>query len=270
MPAGSTHFREESLLKKLLCGAFALLMAASLGGCSKRFSGGEDTPYPYEWTEKSNGTIVLSIDSAAAPDSEWVPQDYDNSVLDISEQEVKGDHRTCVITPKITGTTTEVTFACEKQVGPLTEHSFEIHFLLQPGKKDRLTVAEHTETAFSGLQVRGEDTDAPYYYQTEKDGTLSVYIECDQTDAIWTKSSTDDSVATAVRQDVLEDGAWYVIQPKGKGKAVITMQDTVSGVKVSIPVTVDENSNVLADGTTAPENGRTSLSDVQFTSEDAA
>lgn len=257
-------------MKKLLCGVLTLLMLAGLGGCSKRFSGGEDTPYPYEWTEKGNGTIVFSVNGAEAPEHDWLPQDYDSAMLSVSEQKVKGDYHTYTLTPQMSGLT-EITFACEKQEGPLTEHSYEIHLILSIDEKNKASVTEHYQTACSTLQRRGEDTAVPYVYQTEKDGTLSLFIENDSEEAIWCADSSDETVAVPLRQEDAEGGVWYVVQPVGRGEATMTFTDSVSGLKVTLPVTVDENNNVLADGTTAPtDTGRADSGDAQTDTEDAA
>ena len=238
-------------MKKRVCGAAALLLILLLGGCSKRFSGGEDTPYPYEWTEKGKGTIVLSINGAEAQDYDWLPQNYDDSVLEVSEEKVKNDYHTYVITPQMPGQT-EITFACEKQEGPLTDHRYEIHLVLDISEKNKARVVEHYQTEYAGVQRRGEDTDAPYIYQTESDGSLSVFVEDTSEDSIWNGASDNESIAVCTRQNIVEGGAWYSVTAVGTGKATITLENLVSGAKITLPVTVDENGNVLADGTEAP------------------
>ena len=238
-------------LKKLICGLAALCLAVSLGGCAKRFTGGEDTPYPYEWTEKSKGTIVLSVNSAEAADCDWLPQSYDDSVLTVSEEKVKGDYHTYTITPEMPGRA-EITFACEKQEGPLTDHRFEIHLVLDISEKNKASVAEHYQVAYSGVQHGGEGTAAPYLYQTEADGSLSVFLEDTSEDSIWNGTSDNEKTAVCTRQEIVDGGAWYSVTVGDKGTAKITFENTVSGVKVVLPVTVDADGNVLTEGTEAP------------------
>ena len=238
-------------MKKLICGLAALCLAVSLGGCAKRYAGGEDTPYPYEWTEKGRGTVVFSVNGAEAADCDWLPQNYDDSVLTVSEEKVKGDYHTYTITPEMPGRA-EITFACEKQEGPLTDHRYEIHLVLDISEKNKATVAEHYQIAYSGVQHGGEGTDAPYLCQTEEDGSLSVFVEDTSTDSIWNGVSDNTKIAVCTRQSIVDGGAWYSVTAGEPGKAKITFENTVSGAKIVLPVTVDMDGNVLAEGTEAP------------------
>ena len=75
----------------LLIAIALLLFLPGRGRKEKRFQGGEDTPYPYEWTEKKDGSILFSLCAHVPEGCVWRTEQDENETALVKRDE-KEDH----------------------------------------------------------------------------------------------------------------------------------------------------------------------------------
>ncbi len=84
----------------LLTVVIALIVNANR---KRKFTGGEDTPYPYRWTENKDGSILLEIKRPTRSDYRWKSNSTSEDILKITSAKASGDRVGFLLTPGNTG-----------------------------------------------------------------------------------------------------------------------------------------------------------------------
>ena len=165
---------------------FAVILAALLliglilflgvrGTRSERFSGGEDTPYPYAWEEKRDGTVLVEPCGTIPAGFGWVAVDSDAAVATVSAQ--SGEGKTAfLLTPAGAG---DCFFTLALTGGENGEEELcrLIMTLEVTGtRKRKAAVVGHRLELPEGVLRGGEDFGAPYRVWTGENGELELRL----------------------------------------------------------------------------------------------
>ena len=239
--------------------AAVLIVPLWLTGCGKTvvYEGGDN--YPYKIKEKTNGTLVIQLDGSYSPEYEWQyeqPQSVEYTQVDIEGKELdsvveeapvelvqkkkeKNGKLKVVVKPRVqtnsyvlnfirrrTGTQEPtVSFnsaGLSEMVGvdDVTDE-FTVSFSVQPNEKGRLLcrVMEIENNEMKGVEYLAEETDYPFYYETQDD---LFQVSLPDYDA-WeyslenTSDGTPEEMEAArkaaiaqAQQSMLEDPAWDI------------------------------------------------------------
>ena len=165
----------------LIVGATVLIAVIVAKNRPVRTGGGEDTPYPYTWSVKKNGTAELVVDTSEAPGYQWVPDSETESALfKMEEKQRSGRESVFTLTPQTFGTE-ELEFFLQK--GEDTANRiYTLKLLVNIPQKETEEDAYAPElltalmTAISAPAEGGQDTDFPYVIRTEK-GCLIITMQ---------------------------------------------------------------------------------------------
>ena len=142
---------------------------------SEQFAGGEDTPWPYAWTQLSDGTLLVKPKGDIPAGYGWTVAQADAAIAAVSEQDSEG--RTAfLLTPVGTGDSFFIL--------ALTGHEDEEDQLcrlimtveVSGEKKPKAAVTGHRLEIVEGILRGGEDLGTPYRVWTEEDGTLQLRL----------------------------------------------------------------------------------------------
>lgn len=180
---------------------------------------GEDTAYPYTWQAQRDGSLVLEISHADAPDFRWTLTNPDALVLVEASREVKEDNNTTRFTLKPLAAGRDMVelrlMREQESVTPPSskEEALELSYN-GPGPEDVLfkltllvefteeedkltgTVLSSSGVRCQGVQSGGANSANPYqiYCKNERNLVTAVKIASDEKDWTWEILSGEDSV----------------------------------------------------------------------------
>ena len=244
--------------------AVALLLRVSRG---ESFAGGEDTLYPYRWTENKNGTVSLELDHAAAPGSRWTaPEDAPDLAVETSQ----GDGSTAfTLTPRAQGRNL-LTFVLRDAEGERLYERYVLTDASYEGKTLALRLAGVEGRQFTGTIRGGEDTPFPYWIRSDGNGDLLITVmdaarsedgeeevrgipesipEDETAEGIepsgtpgsdWRCESGDEAAAAVLGVISGEDGVTAYLRPgTAAGSAWVRMYDDFTGASLTLEVASD-------------------------------
>lgn len=242
----------------LIVSAVALIRGTVLGG--EKFSGGQDSPYPYTWIEKENGSIVLTLENGKSG-YQWELAKLADQLMEVSTQ-VKGGKTQVTFTPINEGITS-VSFDL---VGPgerLATVFYQVDIFGNGGAPrihfvdNRITVRQGNMTLDSG------DPDHPITVGAGEGGTLAVRIggvseedlfrdfvtdeeTAQEGDSLFWEAESEDRMVAAI-QDVTYDetGMAYLFGTRDEGETRILLSNGVT--HLFLAVTSDGTSLVVTD-----------------------
>ena len=162
-----------ALLAVIVIAAAAALLLRSRQG--KPFTGGEDTPYPYRWTENANGSVSLELDRSAAPGYEWVCPEENPAVTVESRRGENANVFT--LTPREEGRQVLQFFLRRGEDG--SDRLCELSVLVQvsaEGKKLSAALSGFGAKQFFASIRGGEDTPFPYLLSQDEDGDVMLVV----------------------------------------------------------------------------------------------
>lgn len=152
----------------ILCALLGALLLTSCGGARReetRFSGGEDTPYPYAWTECADGSVAFELPEAESG-RVWRGASSDDGVVSLD---------VLTAAPRAEGSSV-VTFTLTGEADE-TERLCELRFLLDvEGDKPAATVRSHSAALLQGVLHGGEELGCPYRLWKDADGEQRLVI----------------------------------------------------------------------------------------------
>lgn len=213
---------------------------------SERFTGGEDTPYPYAWAVSKNGVITLEIDESAAPGYSFIVSeetDLGDELVPIyslqTDGKQSGGKAKYVLTPQAPGRVALVldlmndeqpdeaiyrmTFIADAQAENGTLH----------GELLSVTGAELQGTLFGGA-----DTAYPYSIYQNESGDLLITVQ--QTEAanneMWYCISDREEVADVLGMLGEADGGAtaYVRAGTETGSCTLRLLSETAGVEITV------------------------------------
>ena len=225
----------------LLLIAAAVLILHGSGGRSVR---NDDVPYPYQWTEKRDGSVALTLDGSAA-EGIWTAADPGSDVVSVALGETRRGRATATLTPASEGRA-EISFALTKGDRRLAE----LRLAVETAEKDSrraVTVIDHSERAGQET-VSGGKEEHPYTAYTDGDGCLVLHIadsavtSGDESALLerWAAESSDELVAAVIEIREAEDGVEARVSTHVNGGAEVTVSGEEANVTYRFSI-VSEN-----------------------------
>ncbi len=213
-----------------------------------------DVPYPYEWSERSNGSVRLTMDGSSAPEGVWVVGNRGDDVVTTELDETVRGKATATLMPAAEGRT-EITFALMSGEEQLAEVRLAVETLQH---EDRLavTVIDHSEQARQG-RISGGNEEYPYTVYTDDSGDLVIHIAdagmSAEDDASmperWTVASSDELIASIIELRTVEDGVEVCLDTHVSGDAEVTISGEEAGITYVAAVTSENGALRLRDCT---------------------
>ena len=234
-----------------------------------KYTGGEDTAYPYSWRNSRKGVITLDISRSADPERHWVAVNPDITQIEVSETKKQPEDATrFTAVPKETGRKTLIfIFMDDKEEG-----SVKMEMLLDTTVNEKGTLT--TEVISASLLERqtrqsgGEGSYYPYTFQTNEEGFLQISIGNASGVAVydWVASSDNEEAATVEGMLFLEEGIGvYMLPGTQPGLCRLTVSSEAAAAVMTMEIENTDagvlmvRSHSMEGGTTIPviETGET-------------
>lgn len=237
----------------VFCGVLLLIVVTAQllrghGGASVR---NDDAPYPYQWTERRDGSVRLALDGSSAQEGVWTADGGDD-VATVELGETKRGKATATLAPASEGRT-ELTFVLTSGEARLAEVRLAVETLQKDGQL-AVTVLSHSEQARQET-VSGGDGEHPYTAYTDDYGDLVIHIadagiqSADEPSARWTAASSDELIASVVELNAAEDGVEIRLSTLVNGEAQLTVSSEEAGVTYTFTLTSDSGALRLGECT---------------------
>ena len=267
----SERFEKRQNVKRILIPAAVIivLIAAAVavalivrGGRGKPRTGGEDTAYPYIWTENKNGSVTLEIDRASAPGFVWAESGANNLLTVAAEQDETNGKTRFILTPLESGRAVLLlTLHREKDE---SDRIFELAVLAEvadTGKQLKMRLLSFGGKPLFGVVRGGEDTICPYFIRVDEDGDLMIAVqtaallqelpeteeetESGNKEEGWQCFSDNETVAAVLGVITNEEMATAYLRPGTEpGKALVRMTDSISGTELTAEFELSEDGSL--------------------------
>lgn len=214
--------------KGWVCGLLLLFTAVSLTACGKN-QGGANTPYPYSWKELRDGSVEITIRGELEEGWSWQPEYGDTLQV---EQTEKG-FSAVPLTEDAEGV---VTFICQKD-GPLIDYAYQICISMQTDQKGCLKVVGNWNTALSGIESAGEDTEHPYQWRTDPEEGLWIHVTTE--DQSW-QVMNEKGTLSVYGPNYDETGFTIMVRAKQVSADNLTIYTLESGFAIQMKLQTDE------------------------------
>lgn len=265
----SERFAKKQAIKRWLIPVAVLLaiilIAAALAlffrGGGKKYTGGEETPYPYTWRAGKNGVISLELDRSAAPGYVWTAADAGQLMSVAESQDAENSRTLFTLMPQAAGRSVLV-FALQRE-GDAEDRIYEISALAETDESGRSlssALLSISGKPLLGTVRGGEGTNYPYLVRMDEDGDLLIAIadnassqeetepeggdavSADSKDTRWQCTSENESIAEVLGVITQETGAAAYLRSGSQPGAVrVCMTDSVSGTQLILELETDGN-----------------------------
>ena len=231
-----------AFLSILLLIAAAVLLLHGRGGRSVR---NDAVPYPYQWTEKRNGSVALTLDGGAVKEGLWATDVPGGDVVSVTLSETRHGRATAMLTPASEGRA-ELSFTLTNGDRRLAELRLAVETSEKEGRR-AVTVIDHSERAGQET-VSGGKEEHPYTAYTDGDGCLVLHIadsavtSGDESALLerWAAESSDELVAAVIEIREAEDGVEARVSTHVNGGAEVTVSGEEANVTYRFSI-VSEN-----------------------------
>ncbi len=182
----------------------AVLVLLLLPGNKRKeqtFQGGKDTPYPYEWTEKKDGSIFLSLCKQVPDGCAWRYDPQQTGAVQVSREDGEGS---AFRVKPVKAEDVLLRFVLADETFP---EDFCCELLLtvevRDGDKGYVTAVTGNRLSLRERSLRGgEDFGCPYRIGTDEEGRLTVSLADDSPEADWQlfQRNSGDFLRTAGRK----------------------------------------------------------------------
>ena len=232
----------------ILIGILLIVLVLVLSGRGRkdvRFSGGEDSSYPYSWTEYRDGSIVVRPCSAVPDGYSWFVEENDDTVVRVSQTGGKQEPAFTVTSAGEGDSLLKIDLA-ESQGSVCLASLYMVIESSDSGKQAVLTVTGHRMDEAEGFLIGGE-YGVSYLVITDDNGDLQLKVsgsgEDDWGCFIKTPRIVTDAY-TSHNSDTLTARLYAV----NTGDAKIVVYSYSRGISLEI------TANSTADGTVRPES----------------
>ena len=153
--------------------------------------GGEDTLYPYTWQQQDDGSLLLEISHAKAPDYSWTLTDPDALLVVEASKETKEKNNMSRFTlkPRTAGRDIVELRLMKEQGSAPEDVIFKLSLLVEFTEEDgKLTgvVLNSTGVQSQGSDGGGADSANPYQIYSKKNHRVVVAVKIDYLENDWT------------------------------------------------------------------------------------
>ena len=249
----------------LLITVTALLLRGR-GGAGFR---NDDAPYPYQWTERPDGTVRLTLDGSAVPEGVWTAGDPGDDVAAAELGETKRGKATATLTPAAEGRA-ELSFVLMNGEEQLAEVRLAIE-TLQKANGLAVTVIDHSEQARQA-RTGGGNEEYPYTVYTDDSGDLVIHIADagipSEDDGSmydrWTAASSDELIASIIELRTVEDGVEARLTTHVSGEAEVTISGEEADMTYVFAVTSDSGTLRLKNCTWSAYESQTPITEEEM------
>lgn len=207
---------------------------------------GEDTPYPYSWAVKKDGSVTLEIDRSAAPGYQWNVLESASDISAGRSRTQTAERSRFILTPEFPGRSS-VTFQLTPEDGS-PGAIYELTFFAETSEEDgkiTTSLVSVNSGAVQGTVEGGADTAYPYRVHVDEDGDLLIAVaeapeegeNAESATAIhlWDCVSDNEEIASVIGV-ISEDGeaVGYVRPGTTIGTCVLRMSDSISGAEITV------------------------------------
>ena len=222
-----------------------VLVFASRGPRTVSYSGGEDSPYPYSWTEFRDGTVSLSPYQDVPEGYSWNVAESDDAVIKVSKA---GNGGTFTVTPAGEGDSYLRLYLSRGQDSEdrLAELLMAVESL-RYGKKLTASVTGHRIDVSEGMLRGGEEYGAAYTVRTDGNGDLQIRVYDSEKAGDWNCIvKSRDTVSSAGASD--EEGVYSLrVLGMSQGDAGLIVFSHSRGLSLDISGSVDPDGSVAAE-----------------------
>ena len=180
----------------------AALAALFSGVVGTRHRGDPDAPYPYEWRERGDGRILLSLNARGEKEGVWSCPGTEG-VVTVDLGQTRGGKARAELTPTVQGRE-EVSFLLLAGEDPAARLTLTVETLEKAGKITS-TVTAHAEAALQRPVTGGEKTGFPYTVYTDENGVLRIRLQ----DPAWLERYANDDAELSSAPGTAGDQAAY-------------------------------------------------------------
>ncbi len=232
----------------VFAGVMLLVVAAALfwrGRGGARYRNG-NVPYPYEWAERQNGSVLLKLDGSTAPEGVWSASGASGDVVSVAACETKKGKASVTLLPASAGCEA-LTFTLRSGEERLAEMELTVETTERNGSL-AVTVIDHGERAWQNA-VNGGDEKHPYTARTDEYGSLVLHIaDAGESEAErWSATSSDDLIASVLDLQTTEDGIDAYLDTHVDGSAEITVSGEAANLTYVFTVTAESGALRLKD-----------------------
>ena len=231
--------------------AAAVLFLHGRGGQTVR---NDDAPYPYQWVERPDGSVRLTLDGSSVKEGVWTAEGMDDGVVTVELGETSRGKAAATLRAAAEGRT-ELSFILMNG----DERLAEVRMAAETMRKDDrliVTVFDHSEQAMQ-RSISGGDEAHPYTAYTDDGGYLMLFIadsaasEEDESalSERWTAESSDELIAEVIELRDAEGGVEVRLGTHVNGVAEVTVSGEESNVNYVFAVTADSGTLRLWDCT---------------------
>ena len=159
----------------------AVIIAVIVGkNKARKQTGGEDTLYPYIWTEKKDGTLVFALPDPKASGYAWTATNSDETVASVTKDAKPPKGKTqYIVKPLAAGRTAMDLKLVNAVVGSHGDQLYTLRVVLDvadEGGKLKTTLFSAGSSELPGVTAGGETEGWPYQITASGDREITVYL----------------------------------------------------------------------------------------------
>ena len=213
---------------------------------TERFTGGEDTAWPYAWTQSKDGTVQVEPLGELPAGYGWTVAEADSAVIAVSQQDQAG-RPAFLLTPVGAGDSFFILALAGLEDGEDQLCRLVMTAEVSGGKKLKAAVTGHRLEVTEGVLRGGEDFGAPYRVWTGEDGTLEVRLTDTGLADDWKlRVRTGSTLGLARMQNAAGAVAAELYSPAA-GDAAFVLYSAARGLSLEVSGQADSEGNIRAE-----------------------
>lgn len=169
--------------KRIFCGLLFLCIAVLFMACGEKTQEITNIPYPYSWTQNSDGSVQVTLQSVDDSAMIWTAECSQKLQAESTDSGY-------IVSPLEDADGGIVTFTLETEAG-ISDQLYQISLSLGVDKKGRLQVLDSWNSELESNNTAGEDTDYPYQWRYDTEEGLLIYVTTG--DQSWQLSLEEDN-----------------------------------------------------------------------------
>ena len=212
---------------------------------SERFTGGEDTPWPYAWTQTQDGTVLVEPGGDIPAGFGWAVVEADAAIAAVSEQDLEG-RPGFLIAPAGTGDCFFILALAGQEDAEDELCRLVMTVETTAGKKPKAAVTGHRLEIVEGILRGGEEFGAPYRIWTGEDGTLQLRLADSAGAEDWKLSVRTPSTLSSSGLRREAGKVSLQLYSPAAGETAFVLYSAASGLSLEVTGQADKEGNIRA------------------------